>query len=173
MRSMSLSTRKHCILTAVFLLGVLLCSCNATKFVPEDQQLLYKVNINVDGTKEVPPTKLRQYLRQTHNTEILGFWKLQLHLYNTAPTDTLTKSRKRAAKNAHKIGEAPVIYDHAKTGQSMEHIRKAPDRNIPSATTPSTLSTLCSLRWRITRAGTSSAPVCATQPRHSMTNAIA
>lgn len=122
---MSLSTRKHCILTAVFLLGVLLCSCNATKFVPEDQQLLYKVNINVDGTKEVPPTKLRQYLRQTHNTEILGFWKLQLHLYNTAPTDTLTKSRKRAAKNAHKIGEAPVIYDHAKTGQSMEQIRKA------------------------------------------------
>ena len=103
-------------------MGVLLCSCNATKFVPEDQQLLYKVNINVEGTKEVPPTKLRQYLRQTHNTEILGFWKLQLHLYNTAPTDTLTKARKRAAKNAHKIGEPPVIYDTQNRGTTC-HLR--------------------------------------------------
>lgn len=93
--------------------------------MPENEQLLYKVHINVDGTKQVPPSKLRQYLRQTQNTEVLGFWKLQMHIYNTAPADTSTKSKKRLMENAHKLGEAPVIYDEALTGQSMVQIRKA------------------------------------------------
>lgn len=109
----------------VLLLGVLLCSCNVTKFVPEDEQLLYKVHINVDGTKDVPPSKLKQYLRQVPNNEVLGFWKLQLHIYNTAPLDTTTKARKRAAENAHKIGEAPVIYNKDQTAQSMVQLKKA------------------------------------------------
>ena len=110
---------------AVLVIGVLFSSCDVTRFVPENEQLLYKVNIDVEGTKEVPPSKLRQYLRQTQNTEILGFWKLQLHIYNTAPKDTLTKSRKVLTRNAHKLGEAPVIYDSIKTGQSMVQIKKA------------------------------------------------
>lgn len=122
---MQLSVPKYAIFVAVILMGVLLSSCNITKFVPEDEQLLYKVHINVEGTKEVSPGTLRQYLRQIPNTEILGFWKLQLHLYNTAPLDTLTKSQKLAASNARKVGEAPVIYDDAQTGQSIIQIRKA------------------------------------------------
>ena len=109
----------------VLLTGVLLSSCNMTKFVPEDKELLYKVNVNVDGTNQVPASKLRHYLRQTQNTEVLGFWKLQLHLYNTAPSDTLTPYNKWATKNAHKIGEAPVIYDSLQTAKSMEQIKKA------------------------------------------------
>lgn len=96
-----------------------------TKFVPEDEQLLYKVHINVDGTNQVQPSKLRHYLRQTPNTEVLGFWKLQLHLYNTAPPDTLTKWNKWATKNAHKVGEAPVVYSEKQTVQSMAQIKKA------------------------------------------------
>lgn len=96
-----------------------------TKFVPEDEQLLYKVHINVDGTKQVQGSKLKHYLRQTPNTEVLGFWKLQLHLYNTAPLDTLTKWDKWATKNAHKVGEPPVVYDNNQTVQSMSQIRKA------------------------------------------------
>ncbi|MBR0309869.1 MAG: BamA/TamA family outer membrane protein [Paludibacteraceae bacterium] len=112
-------------LPAVVLIGLLLCSCNMTKFVPEDKQLLYKVHINVDGTKDVSGSKLKHYLRQTPNTEVLGFWKLQLHLYNTAPLDTLTKYNKWATNNAHKVGEAPVIYDSEQTGQSIAQIQKA------------------------------------------------
>ena len=107
---MKICARKHSIYALFVLISVLLCSCNATKFVPENEQLLYKVHINVDGTKQVPPSKLRQYLRQTQNTEVLGFWKLQMHIYNTAPADTSTKSKKRLMENAHKLGEAPVIY---------------------------------------------------------------
>ena len=109
----------------VSLLGVLLCSCNVTKFVPEDEQLLYKARIHVDDTQAVPASNLKQYLRQKHNTEIMGFWKLQLHLYNTAPTDTLTKWNKWATNNAHKVGEAPVIYHPEQTGQSIVQLRKA------------------------------------------------
>ena len=122
---MHLCASKYRFLAAVVLLGVLLCSCNMTKFVPEDQSLLYKVHVNVDGTKEVQGSKLKQYLRQTPNTEVLGFWKLQLHLYNTAPLDTLTKYNKWATKNAHKVGEPPVIYDNNQTIQSIGQIKKA------------------------------------------------
>lgn len=121
---MHLSTRKLIIFGAVLLVGVLLSSCDMTRFVPENEQLLYKVNIDVEGTNQVPPSKLRQYLRQTQNTEILGFWKLQMHIYNTAPKDTLTKSKKVLTRNAHKLGEAPVIYDSIKTVQSMEQIKR-------------------------------------------------
>jgi len=116
---------KHIIFVTGILVGLLLCSCNITKFVPEDEQLLYKVQINVDGTNEVPSSKLRHYLRQTQNTEVLGFWKLQLHLYNTAPVDTTGNYDRWAARNAHKIGEPPVIFNEELTDQSMSQIRKA------------------------------------------------
>lgn len=122
---MFLAVQKHSIFALVLLLGVLFSSCNVTKFVPEDEQLLYKAQINVNGAKDVPPAKLRQYLRQAQNTEILGFWKLKLHIYNTAPADTTTKSKKTLARNAHKLGEEPVIYDDNKTAQSMLQIKKA------------------------------------------------
>jgi len=116
---------QHIVCGLVTLLGLLLCACNTTKFVPEDEQLLYKVHINIDGTNAVQPSDLRRYLRQTQNTEILGFWKLRLDLYNTAPLDTLTDYNKWATKNAHKIGEPPVIYQPDLTAQSMAHIKKA------------------------------------------------
>lgn len=116
---------QHTAFCIVTLVGLLLCSCNVTKFVPEDEQLLYKVHINVDGTNDVPPSELKHYLRQSQNTEVLGFWKLQLHLFNTAPIDTLSKYDKWATKNAHKVGEPPVIFSTEQTEQSMAQIRKA------------------------------------------------
>ena len=125
MEFMHLCATRHGIFACVLLIGVLLCSCNVTKFVPEDEQLLYKVQINVDGTNQVPASKLRHYLRQTQNTEILGFWKLQLHMYNTAPLDTVSNYDKWASRNAHKVGEPPVIFDTQLTEQSMDQIRKA------------------------------------------------
>lgn len=101
----------------------ILCSCNTTKFVPQDQCLLNKARIKCVDDKKVPTNELRTYLRQRQNTEILGFWKLQLHIYNTAPVDTTTQSNKRLARNAHKMGEAPVIYDDELTGISMQQLR--------------------------------------------------
>lgn len=104
--------------------AVFLSSCNTTKFVPQDQMLLDKARVKCVDDKKVPTGKLRGYLRQTQNTEIFGFWKLQLHIYNTAPIDTTTKSRKRLAQNAFKMGEAPVIYDSTLTAISMQQLRQ-------------------------------------------------
>ncbi len=102
----------------------LFASCNTTKFVPEGQYLLNKARVKCVDDKSVSASDLRSYLRQKQNTEIFGFWKLQLHVYNTAPTDTTSKANKRLARNAHKMGEAPVIYDEELTAISMQQLRQ-------------------------------------------------
>lgn len=115
-------------------LGVLLClfcsGCNTTKFVPEGKYLLNKAKIVIDDggngdDVKVMPSELKSYLRQKPNTEIFGFWKLQLHIYNTAPSDTTTLSKKRLARNAHRMGEAPEIFSEDKAAQSMAQVKKA------------------------------------------------
>ena len=103
---------------------LLLASCSTTKFVPQGQYLLDKANVQCKDDKNVPTNSLRNYLRQKQNTEIFGFWKLQLHVYNTAPLDTTTKSKKRLAHNAFKMGEAPVIYDEELTKASMQQLKQ-------------------------------------------------
>lgn len=108
----------------LFALILVFSSCNTTKFVPEGQYLLNKAKVKCVDDKSVSGGDLRSYLRQKQNTEIFGFWKLQLHIYNTAPTDTTTKSNKRLARNAHKMGEAPVIYDEELTAISMQQLRQ-------------------------------------------------
>lgn len=99
-------------------------SCNTTKFVPEGQYLLNKARVKCVDDKTVPTSDLRGYLRQKQNTEIFGFWKLQLDIYNTAPADTTTKSKKKLAENAHKMGEAPVVYDEDLTRVSMQQLKQ-------------------------------------------------
>ncbi|MBR0195564.1 MAG: BamA/TamA family outer membrane protein [Paludibacteraceae bacterium] len=108
----------------IWLLAVLFCSCNTTKFVPQGEYLLDKANVKCVDDKKVSTNTLRAYLRQKQNTEIMGFWKLQLDIYNTAPRDTTTKSNKRLARNAHKMGEAPVVYDEELTKISMLQLKQ-------------------------------------------------
>lgn len=110
---------------AVMVAAVLMASCKTTKFVPDGQYLLNKTKVQIEDTKEVESSAMNSYLRQKQNTEIFGFWKLQLHVYNTAPRDTSTKANKWFANNAHKMGEAPVIYDEMLTRVSMEQIEQA------------------------------------------------
>ena len=107
----------------VWSIGLVLClmSCNTTKFVPQGEYLLNKANIKVEDTKEVAVSDLKNYLQQKQNTEILGFLKLQLGIYNTASLDTA----KWTSKNARRIGEAPVIYAPELTDRSMVQLRKA------------------------------------------------
>ena len=118
----------------LLILVCFVCGCKTTKFVPEGELLLDKARVKVQPQKECGLSKgdanalageLKAYLRQKQNTEILGFWKLQLHVYNTAPIDTTTKANKFFAKNAKKVGEAPVIYDEQLTGLSMQQLNQA------------------------------------------------
>lgn len=105
------------------IIGLLLClmGCNTTKFVPQGEYLLNKAHIKVEDTKEVATSDLKNYLQQKQNTEILGFWKLQLDIYNTASLDTA----KWTSKNARRIGEAPVIYSAELTDRSITQLQKA------------------------------------------------
>lgn len=104
-------------------LGMLfaLAACNATKFVPQGEYLLNNVKIQVKDAKKVPPSDLMKYVQQKENTEILGFWKLQLAIYNSAPLDT----SKWVAKNARKIGEAPVIFSPDLASFSRQQLQRA------------------------------------------------
>ena len=108
------------LLILLFLLLVLV-ACNTTKFVPQGQYLLNDVRIKVQDTKEVPPADLMKYVQQKQNTEILGFWKLQLDIYNTAPEDTA----KWTSKNARKLGEAPVVFSPELADASCTQLKRA------------------------------------------------
>lgn len=107
----------------LFWIGIMLSfvGCNTTKFVPQGEYLLNKANIKVEDNKDVAVSSLKNYLQQKQNTEILGFWKLQLGIYNTSPLDTT----KWVSRNARKIGEAPVIYSPELTDRSIAQLHKA------------------------------------------------
>ncbi|MBQ7697462.1 MAG: BamA/TamA family outer membrane protein [Paludibacteraceae bacterium] len=104
---------------------LLLSACHTAKFVPEGKHLLYKTRVVVDDTHEIQPSDLKGYLKQTHNTEILGFWKLQLDIYNTASTDTTKKINRWWSRVAKKMGEAPEVYDPVLTEASRQELKKA------------------------------------------------
>lgn len=104
-----------------FLCICLSTACNTTKFVPPGEYLLNDVKIKVQDTKKVSSSDLMKYVQQRENTEILGFWKLQLDIYNTASEDTT----KWTSKNARKIGEAPVVFSPRLADASCVQLRRA------------------------------------------------
>lgn len=85
---------------------ILFGACNAAKFVPQDGYLLNDVKVKILDTKDVIADDVEDYVQQHQNTEVLGFWKLQLGIYNTASPDT----SKLSSRLARKVGEAPVIF---------------------------------------------------------------
>lgn len=92
-----------------------------TKFVPQGQYLLNKANVKIEDTKEIAVSDLSSYLQQKQNTEIFGFWKLQLGIYNTASLDTA----KWTSKNARRIGEPPVVFSPYLTDKSIVQLQNA------------------------------------------------
>ena len=102
-------------------LAFLLSSCNITKFVPQGEYLLHDVKVKVEDSKEVVPSDLMKYVQQKQNTEILGFWKLELAIYNTGSLDT----SKWTTKNAQRIGEAPVIFSSEMADASVLQLKRA------------------------------------------------
>ncbi len=105
------------------LAGILvgMTACSYTKTVPDGQYLLNDTRIKVKDTKNVNTDDLKGYLRQTENTEVFGFWKMQLNLYNWAGTDT----SKWINRTLHRMGEAPEIYNDNLTKLSMQNLQQA------------------------------------------------
>jgi len=98
--------------------ALLLTGCNTTKFVPEGEYLLDKVNINID-TRNVKKIELKEYLRQTPNSSVFGLFRTQLGIYSLAGKDT----SKWINKTLMRIGEEPVIYNPALTEISSQQLQ--------------------------------------------------
>ena len=96
-----------------------LYSCNTTKYVPNDQYLLKKVQVK-SNLPDVNNEELKSYLRQTPNNTILGFWPLKLGFYNLSNDD----STKWVNRWLRRIGEPPVIYDSLKTIYGCDELQK-------------------------------------------------
>ncbi len=92
---------------ALLLLALLLplAACSPTKYVEENEYLLNKVDIKVEG-KKVPPSELTPYLYQTPNPDWLFIPKASLKIYSLSGSDTT----KWINRKLRKWGSAPVIH---------------------------------------------------------------
>lgn len=108
----------HFVLLAALLL--VLASCSTTKYVPDGAYLLDEVRIETDN-KEVKPSDLSLYLRQTPNSKWFSLVKMQLYIYNLSGRDsTIWYNR-----ILRKMGDPPVIYNARDAERSREEITKA------------------------------------------------
>jgi len=99
------------------LLTALLASCSVTKFVPDGEYLLDKVEVKSDTVAlGVNPSEMRQLVRQRGNSRWFSTAKLPLATYSLSGRDT-TKWFNRFLRS---IGEPPQLYDSASTRASME-----------------------------------------------------
>lgn len=108
-------------LWAVAAVSLLTGGCSAVRHVPDGSLLLDEVKIDVDGDKDVSSAELYNYLRQTPNHRVLGFWKLQLGTYNLSGNDT-TKWYNRWVR---RMGQPPVIYQQGLTDASARQLQLA------------------------------------------------
>lgn len=107
-------------LLMLLLLQWVVASCTLTKYVPEGQYLLDEVTIVTDN-KEVKPSMLTPFVRQTPNAKWFSLVKTQLYVYNWSGPDS-TKWANRALR---RLGDAPVIYSPSETDRTCQEITKA------------------------------------------------
>ncbi|MCK4749520.1 MAG: hypothetical protein KAT15_20845, partial [Bacteroidales bacterium] len=98
------------------LIPVLLYSCHATKFIPEEQYLFHSYKIE-SGDGEFDKKALNDYIKQKPNKRIF-FWRFYLSLYN------LSSPGKDNGFNRwlRRIGEPPVVYDEDLKQKSTEQL---------------------------------------------------
>ena len=108
----------HYVVVILILCG--LASCSSTKYVPEGSYLLDNVRIRTDN-KEVKPSDLSLYVRQTPNAKWFSLIKTQLYVYNWSGRD----STRWINRMLRKIGDAPVIYQEDETQRTCEEMTKA------------------------------------------------
>lgn len=109
------SLRVACFMSIV----LLFFSCSTTKFVPDGDYLLDKVEI-VSDNKDYKPVDLKSYIRQQPNFKVFGLTKWQLFVYGWSGYN----ERKWINKQLRRIGEPPVILDTALVSQSVQQLRR-------------------------------------------------
>lgn len=113
----------HYIYRCIFTLAVAIAvwGCSSTRFVGEGEYLLDKASVVVEGDKSVGAEELLNYLRQSPNHKVLGFWKLQLDTYNLSGRDS-TKWYNRWVR---RMGQPPVIFSRELTDASARQLELA------------------------------------------------
>lgn len=99
------------------LLSLLLASCSVSKFIPEDEYMLNRVDI-ISHNKENFAAEARSYVRQNPNSKWFSLVKVPLYIYSASGKD----STKWINRSLQKIGEAPVIYDSVQAELTRESI---------------------------------------------------
>lgn len=89
-------------------------SCGPARHLSEGELLLSNVSIKSEG-KKVNKRKLKEYVKQEPNRQLLGLFKVYLGIYNLYYHKTDSKVRK-------KLGEPPVIFDSLLTVKSAEQL---------------------------------------------------
>lgn len=89
-------------------------SCGPARHLPEGERLLSKVKIKSEGEK-INKRKLREYLKQEPNRQLLGLFKIYLGIYNLYYNKPESRIRER-------LGEPPVVYDSLLTEKSAEQL---------------------------------------------------
>jgi outer membrane protein assembly factor BamA len=100
----------------IIILTVIIVSCSPVKFVPADQYLLNKAEIEVDNSG-INRDEAKRHIRQKENYKILGFLKFHLWLYNLSNKEKSDDWLKR-------IGEPPEIYDPALADASGDRLKQ-------------------------------------------------
>lgn len=104
---------------AAVLFAMTFVACSPTKYVPEGQYLLDKVEINTGGVS-LKDKNLNSYLRQQPNFKVFSFARFHLGLYNLSGKD----STKWINRTLRSMGEAPTLYDPFLTFRSEQELQK-------------------------------------------------
>jgi len=100
----------------IFIIPILLHSCKATKYIPEDEYLLHSYKIE-SGKEDFEKKSLNDYIKQKPNKRII-FWRFYLSLYNLSSPD-----KENGFHNwLRRIGEPPVVYDEELKEKSSEQL---------------------------------------------------
>ena len=112
-----MSTLKY--ITVSFLLTFFFISCSTTKYVPDGEYLLNKVDIK-SNPKVVKRENLVDYLKQQPNYKVLGFWNVRLGMYSLSGRDTTN----RINRLLKKLGSPPVILDPDLTEGTVRELQR-------------------------------------------------
>ncbi|MBQ5663136.1 MAG: BamA/TamA family outer membrane protein [Bacteroidaceae bacterium] len=99
-------------------MSLLLASCSVSKFIPEDEYMLNRVDIISHNNKENYASQARSYVRQNPNSKWFSLVKVPLYIFSASGKD----STKWINRSLQKIGEAPVIYDSRQAELTRESI---------------------------------------------------
>lgn len=104
----------------ILLISLIVAGCSPGKFIPTGEYLLDNVRVESDN-KEIKPSQMSVYIRQTPNAKWFSLFKLPMYIYCASGVD----SSKWINRFWRKLGDAPVIYDSIKAMETRSEIQKA------------------------------------------------